>query len=256
MPVIYQPRGKAREYNPLACNLYIGCSHRCKYCYAPHALQKRAEDYFGIPTPRRDILAKIEDELRVGIGEGQVMLSFIGDVYGQTADDCATTRGASELFLKYDAKVSILTKGGSRCLRDLDLFSQFGDKISVGATLTFIDPTKSAEWESGAALPVDRLASLCELKEAGIHTFASLEPVIEPEETLALIDAATQLGCIDLYKIGKLSGHKYPAPVDWNDFLTRTIEMIRSSGSQVYIKQDLRESAPDVPLRLEETQGA
>ena len=137
MPVIYQPRGKAREYNPLACNLYIGCSHRCNYCYAPHALQKRAEDYFGTPAPHRVILAKIE-----------------------------------------------------------------------------------------------------------------------PEEPLALIDAATQLGCIDLYKVGKLSGHKYPAPVDWNDFLTRAIEMIRSSGSQVYIKQDLRESASDVQLRLEETQGA
>ncbi|MCL2213372.1 MAG: hypothetical protein FWB93_06045 [Oscillospiraceae bacterium] len=256
MPVIYQPRGKAREYNPLACNLYIGCSHRCKYCYAPHALQKREEDYFGTPSPRRDILAKIEDELRIGVGDGQIMLSFIGDVYGDTTDDCATTRGALELFLKHGANVSVLTKGGSRCLRDLDLFRQFGDKISVGATLTFIDPAKSAEWESGAAPPVDRLSALCQLKEAGIHTFASLEPVIEPEETLALIEAATQLGCIDLYKIGKLSGHKMPVTPDWNDFLSRALDMIRDSGSEVYIKQDLREAAPDIPLRAEETIGA
>ena len=27
MPVIYEPSGKAREYSPLACNLYLSCTH-------------------------------------------------------------------------------------------------------------------------------------------------------------------------------------------------------------------------------------
>ena len=27
--VIYEPRGRAREYSPLAVNLYRGCSHGC-----------------------------------------------------------------------------------------------------------------------------------------------------------------------------------------------------------------------------------
>ena len=38
MSIIYEPSGMAKEYSPYACNLYIGCSHRCKYCYAPHTL--------------------------------------------------------------------------------------------------------------------------------------------------------------------------------------------------------------------------
>ena len=37
MSIIYEPRGKAREYAELAVNLYKGCAHACIYCYAPAA---------------------------------------------------------------------------------------------------------------------------------------------------------------------------------------------------------------------------
>ena len=34
MKVIYEPKGRAKEYAELAVNLYNGCSHGCEYCYA------------------------------------------------------------------------------------------------------------------------------------------------------------------------------------------------------------------------------
>jgi len=211
------------------------------------------KDYFAKPAPRRDILAKLEAQLRTERITESVMLSFIGDVHSDTADDGAATRGALELFLKYGVPVTILTKGGSRCLRDLDLFRQFGDRITVGATLTFIDPQKSADWESGAATPADRLSTLCALKDAGVRTCASFEPVIEPEESLALIDASLQLDCIDFYKIGKLNNYQgLDEHIDWSDFLARALELLRDKGKRVYIKQALREAAPNVALKPEE----
>ena len=99
MPVIYEPRGKAREYSPLACNLYLSCTHKCKYCYAPHALQRRAVDYFCRPAPRKNILQSIEKELRQQKFDRQILLSFIGDVYCESADDNDTTRDALKFFL-------------------------------------------------------------------------------------------------------------------------------------------------------------
>ena len=33
MSLIYEPKGKAREYSPLALNVYSGgCDHACRYC--------------------------------------------------------------------------------------------------------------------------------------------------------------------------------------------------------------------------------
>ena len=30
---IYRPKGRAREYSPWACNLYVGCQNDCTYCF-------------------------------------------------------------------------------------------------------------------------------------------------------------------------------------------------------------------------------
>ena len=48
MSVIYEPKGKAREYSPLALNLYLECQHGCKYCYANFSdeiVRKKCKQY-------------------------------------------------------------------------------------------------------------------------------------------------------------------------------------------------------------------
>ncbi len=81
MSIIYRPSGMAREYSPYALNIYIGCSHRCKYCYAPHTLQRKDSEYFGKPEPRKDILKLLEKDLQKNTYTEQVLLSFVGDCY-------------------------------------------------------------------------------------------------------------------------------------------------------------------------------
>jgi excisionase family DNA binding protein len=41
---IYIPGGPAREYAELALNIYTGCTHACRYCYAAGAMRKRCSD--------------------------------------------------------------------------------------------------------------------------------------------------------------------------------------------------------------------
>ena len=250
MSIIYEPKGKAREYSPLACNIYLQCTHNCKYCYAPRAMQRLSENYFTkTPEPRKNFLQQLEKELDKKRFTEQVLLSFIGDIYCETSDNSETARQALELFLKHKTPIAILTKGGKRCLKHLDLFKRFNEHIQVGATLTFYDDQKSIVWESGAALPQERLEVLKILHKEGIRTFASLEPVIEPLESLKLIEKTLIDGSVDVYKIGKLNNYKgLDKEINWTAFLQSCINLLRPAGKPFYIKHDLRQAASGIKL--------
>lgn len=247
MSTIYTPAGKAREYSPLALNIYLTCTHKCKYCYAPRCRHQTAESYFQKPYPRKNIVENLRKELEHEVPKEQVLLSFIGDVYCETMDDNRTTREVLEMLLEYKAPVAILTKGGKRCLKDLDLFKKYGEHIQIGATLTFDNGKDSLEWEQGGALPEERLNVLKILHDEGIRTFASFEPVIIPEQSLNLIERS--LNFVDVYKVGKLNNYKgLDKEIDWTNFLQRALDMLRPAGKEIYIKHDLRQAAPSIRL--------
>ncbi|MEG2540914.1 MAG: radical SAM protein [Clostridia bacterium] len=253
MSIIYRPTGMAREYSPYACNLYIGCSHRCVYCYAPHTLQKKESEYFGKPYPRKDVLRLLEADLKKNVYTEQILLSFVGDCYCDNQDDSRTTREALILLNQYRAPVALLSKGGKKLLRDMDIFKAFGDRISVGCTLTFFDETKSKEWEPYASTPSERLETLKILHDNGIKTFASFEPTIEPEESLKLIKKTLEDNSVDHYKIGKINNYKSADKwQDWAKYLEDCVAILRPSGKQVYYKFCLRKLAPEIELTLAE----
>ena len=249
MSVIYRPQGMAREYSPYALNIYIGCSHRCKYCYAPHTLQKSCDSYFGKPEPQKDILKLLEKDLQKNTYTEQVLLSFVGDCYCDSADNGATVREVLKMLNHYKVPVAVLSKGGKKMLRDLDIFKEFGDRITVGTTLTFFDEKKSKEWEPYASTPSERLETLKILHDNGIKTFASFEPTIEPEESLKLIRKTLEQDSVDHYKIGKINNYKSADKwQDWEKYLSDCVQLLRPTNKQVYYKFCLRKLAPNIPL--------
>ncbi|MDR1101052.1 MAG: hypothetical protein LBL34_01630 [Clostridiales bacterium] len=186
--------------------------------------------------------------------EKQILLSFIGDVYCKTADGNQTTREALQLLNQYNAPVALLSKGGKKMLRDLDVFKDFGDRIMVGTTLTFLDEKKSKAWEPGATLPEERLFGLNELHRAGIKTVASFELSIEPSQSLKLIERTLKDDSVDHYKIGKINNFgSYGNDFDWSAYLIQVLKLLRPAKKQVYVKRSLRKFAPNVELFDDET---
>lgn len=235
MSIIYEPKGKAREYSPLALNYYKGCDHGCTFCYVPNIFS-RNKDYNHAEVKERDILKQLENDCKKQITD-QVLLSFTGDPYCNYNDKAKLTRKVLEILLKYQVPTAILTKGGLRCLQDLDLFKKF-QNIKIGATLTFDNDFNSQKTEPNAALPSERIEALKILHKNNIKTFVSIEPVIYPEQSLNLIKQT--ISFVDQYKIGKLNHNKeWESKIDWSKFLDDVVNLMHSNNKQFYIKTDL-----------------
>lgn len=240
---IYKPKGRALEYSPLALNIYTGCDHGCTYCYNRFR--------FPIDDPRlRNIdMTALRNELIREEYDEQILLSFVGDPYCHAEMTQEATREVLITLLNYDMKVAILTKGGCRALRDIQLFKQHWTQIKVGATLSFLSDDVAVKYEPFGAPPSERIAMLKALHQNNIKTFVSVEPVIDTDEALCAIIKA--IPWVDEFRIGKLNHDKErEALIDWVDFLERIVTILEphTEDKIIYIKKDLREAAPNVPL--------
>jgi DNA repair photolyase len=248
--IIYAPRGQAGEYSPLAANPYRGCGHGCAYCYVPDVLHMPRPEFDAGAFPRPGFLDNLRKDARkyrdAGL-DGQVMLSFTTDPYHP--GDNTLTRTTLTTLIEHGLGICTLTKGGTRSLRDLDLFRPKRDAFA--STLTSLDDRFSKKWERNAALPGDRIAALKQFHEAGIFTWVSLEPTIDVESSLAIVEAAH--GFVDLFKIGRVNYLPMTKTTDWGDYTLRMLDVLNRTGAKHYIKKDLQRFLPPGypnPLRV------
>lgn len=235
--MIYAPRGQAGEYAELAANGYRGCGHKCVYCYVPGVLHmdRKEFDAGAVPRPRYlEFLRKDAEKYRDAGLRGQVMFSFTTDAYNPT--DRSLTRPSIEILIEHGLAFCTLTKGGTRALEDIAVFRPSRDAFA--STLTSLDDRFSQKWERGAALPGDRLAALRAFHERGVFTWVSLEPTIDVESSLAIVDATHEF--VDLYKVGRVNYLPMTKTTDWNDYTLRMIEKLQRLGKAHYIKKDLQ----------------
>jgi DNA repair photolyase len=248
---IYAPRGQAGEYSALAANPYRGCGHGCAYCYVPQVTKQERKEFDAGAMPRPNYLASLEKDAAkyqaAGITE-QVMLSFTTDIYNPS--NTSLTRPSLETLIEHGLGICPLTKGGTRALADIDLFRPSRDAFA--STLTSLDDRFSKKWERNAALPLDRIAALMAFYDRGIFTWVSLEPTIDVEASLSIVDATHEF--VDLYKVGRAN---YVAEItrttDWQDYTHRMVYKLQSLGKAHYIKKDLQpflEPGYHNPLRV------
>lgn len=247
---IYAPRGQAGEYAALATNPYRGCGHKCSYCYVPRVLRMQRSEFDAGAIPRKDFIKSLTRDAKkyqqLGVTE-QVMLSFTTDVYNPT--NTSLTRPTIETLMRHGLAFCVLTKGGTRALADLDLYRP--DRDCFASTLTSLDGAFSLKWERGAALPNDRIDTLKIFHAAGIFTWVSLEPTLDVESSLQIIEKTHQF--VNLYKIGRANYLPMTAKTDWRDYTLRIIDLCAKLSVRHYIKRDLQKFLPanyPNPLRV------
>lgn len=245
--VIYEPRGRAGEYAPLACNLYRGCGHGCIYCYGPEFTYIDREDFI-MPSPRPEVIKRLERDAPIAAEtydglDRRVLLCFTCDPYQPIDEIYQLSAQAIKILHSNGFTVNILTKAGKRAEGAFELLRP-GDQFAT--TLTFLNDERSRLWEPLAALPMDRIDTLRKAHDLGIETWVSLEPVIDPAVSMDIIKQTHTF--IDRYKVGKLNyAHKLPEPfrsqvrgINWHKFAIDVVSLLKELGCQYYIKKDLR----------------
>jgi DNA repair photolyase len=194
---------------------------------------------------KNDPLGRLELDCRF-IHEEPIFLSFTSDLF-QRSPYRPITMNALRIIKYSGNRIRILTKG----FIPPEMLRKLGKGDEVGATFTFLSDDDQILWEPRAASSGARLANVKRAWDLGIGTWASFEPVIDPEQTLLLIKLAAPY--IDIAKIG-MANHTaswdWPseewrervASIDWPDFRRRAIKLCESLGLNYYIKADLREA--------------
>lgn len=247
---IYTPSGKAGEYAKWACNFYVGCSNECEYCYLKKGIGKAV---LGGNKPQlkkcfkdeNNALEVFKKELLQNLTELQehgIFFSFTTDpMLDETMD--LTLCAIEECFQSY-VPVEVLTKnaeniefcflGWRGMLGEKQLwFQKHRDKIAIGFTLTGHD-----ELEPNSSPNAERIASMHKLHDAGFKTFASIEPIIDFDSSMEMIEET--LGFCDLYKIGLMSGKRDYNKEALRMFVGRACMRIGKAGAKVYWKESLR----------------
>jgi len=231
---IYEPKGRAWEYAPLACNLWLTCSHGCKYCYVPPTIHKSREDFHIVAPPRQGVLEALRKQVAEFSGDPRsVLLCFTCDPYQPHED--GFTRKAIEIFVENDVAFTVLTKGGSRALRDLDLLAEGRGTMAVSSC--WMDDDLRRQWEPGASPAGERLWPIKVAHKRGIPTWLSVEPVIEPEQALELIEYAHPF-CNEI-RVGKLNYHPHAKTIDWAGFACEAHSLLSGLPVRFTFKEDL-----------------
>jgi DNA repair photolyase len=160
--------GSATGYT---ANLYKGCTHGCKYCYAPSLTHDERE--WGRYVDAKVNAPSVLDRELKGLRKDEVFLSSASDPYQPVEAKYRLTRRCLEILLRHDFPVSILTRS-PLVLRDLELLKRFS-WVRVGMSITTVPVRR---FEPGVPPVERRVSTLKRLADAGIRTWVSLAPVI------------------------------------------------------------------------------
>ena len=165
----YLSKSKLGEYT---INPYVGCSHKCRYCYA--CFMKRFTNHKEEWGEFVDVkfCDKPIDTRKI---EGKnVFIASVTDCYNPLESKYKITRGILEQLVGVNRRLQIATKS-KLILRDLDLLKQMPN-LSVALSLNTLDERFRKDMDRASSIK-GRLETLKTLYENGIWTILFLSPI-------------------------------------------------------------------------------
>ena len=156
-----------------AVNPYIGCPHKCLYCYADYMRRwtshsEKWGDFLDVKRCSKKInVSRLENKT--------IIFSSSTDAYNPFEKKYRITREILEQLVHANAKITILTKS-DLLLRDIDLFKKM-PRVQAGVSLNTLDDCVRKALEPRAASIEKRLDAVKTLHNSGIRTHIFLSPM-------------------------------------------------------------------------------
>jgi DNA repair photolyase len=193
-----------------AINPYNGCSHGCKYCYGMPTCHTEYSTWLHA-RPRDNLIEKLLKDIETlrridWLGDIQdIFLGAITDAYQPLEAKYKQTQKVIEVLEQNELPFTIITKN-DLVLRDIDLLKDYR-WCRVGVTITSLDENLRKELEPYTASYENRINVLKQLKQAGIQTYLSCEPIMPAKECNPLEIARALKDYVDLFDFGKYTRH-------------------------------------------------
>ena len=227
------------EWTDYNCNIYRGCAHNCKYCYA-RLMTKRFEPK---PSDWRDV-KMVENAVELArrdimaLRPGRIMFCSMTDPYQPIEADRMLARKVLEVLLNSPFHVFILTKS-PLVTRDWDLIRSHRN-IEVSFTIASLDDIPF--WEPYAPGNMKRIGALRKAHSMGIETFVSIEPWI-PEITHPQSIIEKLKDSVDSFIIGSMQYCDVPGSF-YVRSLPALISWLKENKIDYYLKKELRSCLP------------
>ncbi len=195
---------------PWSLNPYMGCVHRCTFCYV-RAFEQRADR----PSDARygtsiRVKVNIAEVLRAELARRSwarepIAIGAATDPYQPAEGRYRLTRACLEVLANAATPFSIITRG-PLIVRDVDVLVRAAKRTNVA--VMFSVPTLDQEvWrrtEPSTAPPLQRLRALSTLVEAGVRASVGMAPILpgisdRPEQLAAVVRAARAAGACGIW---------------------------------------------------------
>jgi DNA repair photolyase len=173
-------------------NIYRGCEHGCKYCYAIYSHDYLNDgNFFDRVYYKKNILEPLEKELSSPNWKREIVnIGGVTDSYQPIEKELQIMPEVLKLMIKYKTPIIISTKS-DLILRDIDLINELSKitYVNIACTITTMDESIREKLEPNSSPSINRFKVLKKFKEKtnasiGVHIMPIIPYLTDSYENL------------------------------------------------------------------------
>lgn len=180
-------------------NIYRGCSHNCKYCYAINSHDYLGEKDFSKVFVKKNIAEQLDKELSNPKWKREIInIGGVTDSYQAAEADYKIMPEILKVLIKHKNPAIISTKS-DLILRDFDLIAELSEHtyINIAATITTTNEKIRQKFEPGSSTSAKRFNMLKEFRKTnasvGLHTMPIIPFLTDSIENIESLCAEAKI---------------------------------------------------------------